>query len=207
MSLYLSRIAFNPFSAEALHLCGRPAAVHGLLAKVFDGGGGRVLFRIDTGYEGPEILVQSEEICDWERLDLAERTLRFPAETKEYDLGGLTEGGVYSFRLLARPSKTFARGSEDKAGKRVDLRTDEERLDWLGRKGKVGGFSIRSVGLTIVNQPIQKGESRRRQTFESVRFDGELVVADVDRLRECIRQGVGPQKAFGFGLLSLGVLR
>lgn len=41
----------------------------------------------------------------------------------------------------------------------------------------------------------------------AVQFDGVLVVTDPDKLREAVRNGIGPQKAFGFGLLSLAPLR
>jgi CRISPR system Cascade subunit CasE len=36
-----------------------------------------------------------------------------------------------------------------------------------------------------------------------VRFDGVLRVTDAARLVEAVRSGIGPAKAFGFGLLSL----
>ena len=36
-----------------------------------------------------------------------------------------------------------------------------------------------------------------------VRFDGVLQVTDVGALVEAVRGGIGPAKAFGFGLLSL----
>jgi len=37
----------------------------------------------------------------------------------------------------------------------------------------------------------------------AVRFDGVLVVTDPHKLREAVANGIGQQKAFGFGLLSL----
>ena len=33
--------------------------------------------------------------------------------------------------------------------------------------------------------------------------DGELIVTDAEKLRETVANGIGPQKAYGFGLLSL----
>ncbi|MEM0963873.1 MAG: type I-E CRISPR-associated protein Cas6/Cse3/CasE, partial [Bacteroidota bacterium] len=40
-----------------------------------------------------------------------------------------------------------------------------------------------------------------------VRFDGELRVIDPDRLAVAVASGIGPAKAFGFGLLSLALAR
>ena len=36
-----------------------------------------------------------------------------------------------------------------------------------------------------------------------VRFDGTLQVTDARALARAVRDGIGPAKAFGFGLLSL----
>jgi CRISPR system Cascade subunit CasE len=43
--------------------------------------------------------------------------------------------------------------------------------------------------------------------FTAVRFDGELGVTDAALLREAVANGIGTQKAFGFGLLSLAPVR
>ena len=46
---------------------------------------------------------------------------------------------------------------------------------------------------------IPKGEV----AHAGVRFDGELTVTDPGELRDAVAAGIGPAKAFGFGLLSL----
>jgi CRISPR-associated protein Cas6/Cse3/CasE subtype I-E len=40
-------------------------------------------------------------------------------------------------------------------------------------------------------------------TLNIVQFDGYLQVIDPDKLLTALRQGIGPAKAFGCGLLSL----
>jgi CRISPR system Cascade subunit CasE len=44
-------------------------------------------------------------------------------------------------------------------------------------------------------------------TFASVRFEGVLEVRDADRFREALANGIGPGKAYGFGLLSIAPVR
>jgi CRISPR-associated protein Cas6/Cse3/CasE subtype I-E len=93
----------------------------------------------------------------------------------------------------------------------------------LRRKGNACGFAIETVGLSLVEwrntKPLQaKGgapieayqEARRRafgpgapQRLGAVRFDGVLVVTDLDRFTKAVAAGIGPFKAFGFGLLSV----
>lgn len=41
----------------------------------------------------------------------------------------------------------------------------------------------------------------------SVRFDGVLTVTDPDTFRQTVAAGIGPAKAFGFGLLSVAPVR
>ena len=45
---------------------------------------------------------------------------------------------------------------------------------------------------------------KQKLTFAGVLFDGHLEVTDASLFYETIRQGVGPGKAYGFGLLSVG---
>jgi len=46
------------------------------------------------------------------------------------------------------------------------------------------------------------GETKRA-LFSAARFDGILQVTDSNKLKETLENGIGPAKAFGFGLLSL----
>jgi CRISPR system Cascade subunit CasE len=61
------------------------------------------------------------------------------------------------------------------------------------------------VDVLVRSSPRQSGrKDERRITISGALFDGRLVVNDADRLRHAVGQGIGPGKAFGFGLLSLG---
>jgi CRISPR system Cascade subunit CasE len=93
----------------------------------------------------------------------------------------------------------------------------------LRRKANACGFAIETVGLTLVEwrntkplqakggAPIETHEEARRRAFGpgspqrlgAVRFDGVLVVTDLDRFSTALPAGIGSAKGFGFGLLSL----
>jgi len=111
-------------------------------------------------------------------------------------------------------------------GKRVPV-PHEQLLDWLvewqfrqdGRE-EPSGFSIDKdrttvqAGYVYFKKPIERRESdtgdetdenRRaagRRLF-AVRYQGILEVTDSDKFRSTLMRGVGPGKAFGFGLLSV----
>ncbi len=108
-------------------------------------------------------------------------------------------------------------------GKRVELRREEDRLLWLERQGQRSGFQLLTARLEPgLGQPAGRdiaaaradpspplhGYQRangidRRLTFATALFEGELRVTDAEALRAAIRDGIGPGKAFGCGLLSI----
>lgn len=44
---------------------------------------------------------------------------------------------------------------------------------------------------------------RARLSFEGILYEGILEVADPERFATAVRQGIGPAKAYGYGLLSV----
>jgi CRISPR system Cascade subunit CasE len=218
MSLYLSRISLNPLHAPAIKLAADPEALHKKLYALLATGTGaeerHCLFRVEATEAGPNVLLQTVAEPEWDALELAARSLRQPPETKAYD-PTFVQGQRLSFRLLAKPSIRKAgefglkANGKRKPGPRITCRDDEERLEWLRWKGNDSGFTVESVGLTILSVPAVKsdvGPRAKGGSFTAVQFDGVLVVTDPDKLREAVRNGIGPQKAYGFGLLSLAPL-
>lgn len=117
-------------------------------------------------------------------------------------------------------------GTPKSNGCRVPLRDDETRLEWLSRKGKDHGFNLLSVRISkevpdviVRSHGISEGKkilqavltkkgkkddgATTSLTFEGVLFDGYLRVTDKALLVNAIRSGIGPGKAYGFGLLSV----
>lgn len=191
-----------------------------------------LLFRVDSTDAGPLVLLQTRSEPDWGAMDLAPRALRSPPESKAYS-PQVRRGQRLAFRLLCQPavrkSGQFGLKVNGKRmpGPRRACRSDEERLWWLRRKADAGGFAIESVGLSLVQwtntkprqakggQPIETHEQAKARAgwsggcerLAAVRFDGVLVVADSERFGTALLNGIGPAKAFGFGLLSVAPLR
>lgn len=187
-----------------------------------------LLFRVDETDGGPVVLMQTTEVPDWSCLELAPRALRRPPETKPYS-PNFTRGQQLNFRLLCRPmarcSRPFLAGKREvKRGQRYSIRGEDELIAWLkaqgsgyserpGLNGFGGrGFVVESAGITWVrwfNSKGRRGGERpwTREALGAVRFDGTLVVSDPEKFGEAIRRGIGPQKAFGFGLLSVAPVR
>jgi len=55
----------------------------------------------------------------------------------------------------------------------------------------------------LVRKPAAGQSARAEHRFNSGLFEGVLLCTDPDKLRQAIINGIGPAKAFGFGLLSI----
>lgn len=196
--MYLSKLVLNPRSKQALKEADDPYQMHRTLARAFGDklAEARLLFRVDWPENGKtHVIAQSLVEPDWSALPVGY------AETNFKSVGpNLAKGLRLSFRLLARPTRR-----DKETGKRVSLRGEDSLRAWLDRKSAPAGFHAESVRIREARWRDTKGGQSSR-TIAAVRFDGVFVVTDADKLSEAVRNGIGPQKAFGFGLLSLAPL-
>lgn len=188
-----------------------------------------VLYRLETNPRTGQVilLLQSGVAPDWSRLEpgyLADTAGEGNPMCKSVDeqYGRLAPGMRLAFRLRANPTRKIDTRSgpdgERRNGRRVELRREEEQLDWLRRKGADCGFDVvearaRPAPGSRAARPGEQtgtrstqgeaGVERARLTFAAVLFEGELEVRDVARFRVALAKGIGPAKAYGFGLLSV----
>jgi CRISPR system Cascade subunit CasE len=195
-----------------------------------------VLFRLEpTPRSGgpPTLLLQSAVLPDWPRLPPgylipADGDRPNPACKPVGDrYAAIAAGTVLRFRLRANPTRKVdtASGPDGarRNGRRVPLRGDVSNFAWLAGKGIAGGFEIRAVqsrpevpaaqaapaGQSIGWRPAAGGDGAKatRLTFDAVVFEGTLAVTDRERFLDTLARGVGPAKAYGFGLLSVALPR
>lgn len=84
--------------------------------------------------------------------------------------------------------------------KRNGKRHSANPADWITSKSKLCGFRL--LGFRVMNeQLITVQKPSHRMTFYSVDFDGRLVVEDAALFNHALANGIGPAKAFGFGML------
>ena len=191
-----------------------------------------VLHRVDARPRtaSATLLVQSRVRPDWSGLPpgycRAARDASPTPAIKEIGLAlaALSPGTLLRFRLRANPtrkvettSKSDRLAGRHSNGRRLPVREDD-CLAWLERRGARDGFRLRKVALAtppdVLNvrtargpalhgrRPSRDGGSAGRLTFASVQFDGLLEVTDATAFRAALSTGIGPAKAYGFGLLS-----
>lgn len=203
---YFSRLVFRTPPRD-LH------DVHQALWRAFHGPSREFLFRADvTRAEGAtrmKVLVQARAEAAWEKLGAT-----LEAAEQLHRALRLQPGEQLRFFLRANPtasrkgrSEPAFEGVEGEAfrearGRRVALFGEERQRQWLARKAEVAGFNVLDVRLSN-SRPWRWADSGRAVHHDGVDFDGILEVRDANRLAAALQQGIGPAKAFGFGLLSL----
>ena len=172
------------------------------------------------------ILAQSAIRPDWDyAFHNAGYLLAAPPELKSFE-PRFSAGQRLRFLLVANPTKKIGtiskaeRQSSTKEelikkkgrhGRRVPVPADQ-LLDWLAewrvRPDESPGFSINKDSTTLQAGYIYVNKERdgKGQRLRSVRYDGVLEVTDPDKFRNTLLHGIGPGKAFGFGLLSVAPL-
>ncbi len=245
MSLYLSRIKLNPSSRQVIKEVSQPYEMHrtvmrafpemaeGLETKARNAYG--VLFRAENkDYRDPiQLYVQSLLEPDWRFLDGLSDYLYQPSGGVSYShkdvmplYQRIQEGQVFFFRLRANPTRRIGKGDDPMKGQRVELRREEDQLDWLMRKGTRGGgfelvvndaFRVGDDDLSLPQVRVssegqlwgRKGGSSNGHTMthHAVLFEGLLRVTDPHAFIETLASGIGSAKAFGFGLFSIAPVR
>ena len=204
--IYLSRLALDLRSRQVQSELRNPYEMHRTLSRAFPEGEEeykecRCLFRAEGGSEGPyaQVLVQSRHEPDWAALQEVRGYLGSSPEVKPFQ-PTLSEGQVLQFRLRANP--TVKRN-----GKRVALRTPDEREAWLRRKGEAAGFVPLRIEINQEDPVTGATAAGSATTLNAVRYDGVLRVTDPALLVAAIEGGIGSAKGFGFGLLSVAPMR
>jgi CRISPR system Cascade subunit CasE len=161
------------------------------------------------------LLVQSREPADPSRLppgflDPRAGQDAFASSSLEALLSRLEPGRRFRFRLRANPTRRIDTKSgpdgKRRNGRRVPVRGDDGRRAWLVRKLEAAGFRL-DEAAELHQRP--EGLSRARRGGGSVAihdahtFEGVVQVVDARAARDAVVTGIGPAKAYGFGLLSL----
>jgi len=223
--MYLSKLSFNTRNRKSFRAFQSPYHLHAALLKAFpsykktDDFSG-ILFRQERKPDEPSwiiVLVQSLMRPEWELLKNNMGNAFQYDQPKEISDLQFRHGQQLRFRLRANAIKTIRdeNGRKNKKGEikrcRVPLLKENQQIALLEKKGREirpgisGGFQIISCRV------IDEGNWKHRKVGESapirihtVLFDGVLTVREPNFfLEEAVKNGIGPAKAFGCGLLSL----
>jgi CRISPR system Cascade subunit CasE len=219
--MMLSRLVLNPHSRDVQRALGDSHAMHVRVMAMFPEAAGTspraahgILHRLDRveGRDTLILLVQSREPPDCARLpqgflDPALGPDAFATRALAPVLAAIEAGTHFRFRLRANTTRRIdTKSGPDgtrRQGRRVPVRGDDGRQSWL--ESRLGAHGFRLVGPS---EQRAEGKTTGRgggttRTHEGCLFDGIIEVVDAELARRAVTDGIGPAKAYGFGLLSL----
>lgn len=221
--MFLSKLILNHRSREARRDLGDCQQLHRTVLNAFpqiEGEAARqhfgLLFRLEQDPRGvTTLLVQSQSEPDWSHLPSG--YLLEPATSKPVLAlyAGLQPSLRLRFRLRANPTMRVSKNNltqqERWRGKRIELRSEEDRIAWLQRKADAAGFRLLSVEInpdvlnlqTATEAKTFGKHEKGRLSFGAAMFNGELEITDAEKFKQALADGIGSGKAYGFGLLSI----
>ena len=162
-----------------------------------------------TEPERSRILVQSATRPDWETPEV----VRF-ARVRQQAVKDIASfhnrlglGDKLAVRLVAVPGK---RNAEVNAGRLQPAETHDEALRWLERKLRsaavlleIGAdkLPVRSAENKAVDPYGVNPDHRPRITLSPWEYRGLIEITDPEEFRRSVRIGLGPGKAYGFGMI------
>lgn len=162
-----------------------------------------MLYRVYPNKKTTLVYVLSGEKPDWKKCSNSGlRLYGIKDITKLED--NLKEDMLMTFDIAVVPSKKKRREGM-KNSSRVTIDNSEERLEWLKTRGTKNGFAVkwaREDGDIKVfgSHSVDKGGA---MCHRGVRFTGVLQVTNVNDFISGFKTGIGPAKAYGFGLLMI----
>ena len=165
-----------------------------------------MLFRLIERRDGFYLLMSSESVPDAERLFRRGYILRSDAVKDVSVLETVfRQGMLLRFEILVSPSKKT--GGEQKNSRRIFLKEAEERAQWMERQGKKYGFHIRVLEENAVRVSLDGIKNEMRIHYDAVNMTGVLEITDARLFWQAYRQGIGPGKAYGLGMLTVAPVR
>lgn len=205
MSMVMTRVRIEPSKTTSLRALTNPAVMHGVVQSSLSAKEIRALWRVDLLNGNRYLLMISPEEPDLERLA---GQIGIPGEpsSKDYDafLEGIAADDSYRYKITGNPTVADGKGGIIPLAKRSEgrhfARCEE---DWLERKGENRGFDLRSCRITARDTIHFQKSLACRVTIHRVTYEGLLTVRDPDTFRHVLTDGIGREKAYGCGLLTV----
>lgn len=202
--MYLSRVQLDTDKRYTQFALINPNKLHGAIEESFSDRQSRKLWRIDRFNGKTYILFVSEEMPEFSDFIRQFGYDGESAEIKSYDnfLNSIQKGSIWKFRLVANPTKISN-------GRRMAYKTNNERLEWLNKKSLQNGFRIIKKGdenLAMIRAAEWlnfKKQNKYSIHVLAVSYEGILLVEDPSLLKNALCNGIGREKAYGMGMLTI----
>ena len=166
----------------------------------------RKLWRIDKINGKSFLLVVSESKPDLEILE--KYGVPNSSRTKDYVtfLENLKEGQILRFRAALNPIVSKKEEERERGrGKIYPCYNTEDQMKFLLDRSEKNGFELEENGFQIVEKshPILRRKGTRHIKLNKVVYEGKLKIIDKEKFLKILTHGMGREKAYGFGMITV----
>lgn len=205
--MYLSRILLDIQNRKTMLALASPNLFHGAIESSVPGERFRKLWRIDSLNGNLYLLILCSKQADWSRVQAQFGNPEHAVETKEYTplLERIADGSRWRFRLRANPTVAKKTAGSAERGRVLAHITTAHQMQWLSDRAKTYGFSLEPDAFTVTES---KWYTFRKNSMHNVRllavtYEGILTVTDAEQFRNTLISGIGREKAYGMGMLTV----
>ena len=203
--MYLSRIFIDTKKYESMKVLYNMEKLHGMVECSFSGEQRRNLWRLDKLASGDCLLLLSSIPPANNHLPEQIGFNNSSWETKSYDilLSRITNGSKWHFRLTANPTMSVFKDIKTR-GKVKAITITAKQREWLKKQAEKRGFLLQENQYDVIQsewRSFKKGN--RENKILAVTFEGILTVTDPELFVQTLTTGIGREKAYGMGLLTI----
>ena len=207
--MYLSRMKLDTNKRNTQAALSSLNKFHGAIEEAFDyreGERDRKLWRLDKLNGNTYLILLSRAVPRFDGLVKQFGTSLEDCLTKNYDLllNRIEKESYWKFRLVANPTICKSISAEER-GKRVAVVSKGLQKAWLLKQAAKNGFWLNEDMVEIVESKWAIFSKRGEHLVKAiaVTYEGALQVKDVEKFKNALVQGVGREKAYGMGLLTI----
>jgi len=205
--LYLSKLQLNPHSAQVQADLSNTCGLFEILCCAFCQPGEPppyFLWRLEQDSESCTVLMQSQHLPDWTRLEAPFPGHLQAVETQRIALEGLQDSQILEFRLKANLAQVYIQNADPE--ERLTLTNEDDQMEWLECCGLYGGFEPLEFRVVHSEAVLLEENSQGAAPIllQSVLFAGRLEITCLESFLNTLERGLGQARALGFGLVSLG---
>ena len=208
--MYISRVEIDLNNRQKIRDLTHLGAYHNWVEQSFPDENSkkirsRKLWRIDYLFGKSYLLIVSNSKPDLKALEKygVDKT----GQTKDYDkfLDSLQEGQTMRFRVCLNPVVAKSEDKNSKRGRLYPCYKIEDQSSFLKSRSLKNGFEINNEDFSIVERShkLLKKKGMKNIRLNQVTYEGKLKIIDIDKFKKILTQGMGREKAYGFGMMTV----
>ena len=203
--MYLSRVAIDVKKYESMKAIYNLEILHGMVERSFQGERQRNLWRLDQIAGEDYLLLLSSVPPQTNNVPEKIGYDNSVWETKAYDglLSRIEEGSKWYFRVVVNPTVSLTTKGR-KRGKVKAITIVSKQREWIKQQAIKKGFFLQDTQFDVLQSEWRTIKKAGKEIqILAVAVEGILTVMDKEKFCQTLISGIGREKAYGMGLLTV----